>query len=247
MSSWRAAAAALVATRGELMANLSGVEPDLIATNRRIKTKTSAAGGIDFFVPVIPRVEIVCKEDPLFSSYFPCPEQSNSPTGVKKTPFPPYAPETTGTTGFNRTPRDSDAEATVARWRRHYEQLCVTRPASGWFPKRWRQLQIDVGLFVDEWAPRALQLGWSEMDLFGVHQAKSFARIDAMGLVPLLNGKSIIEMTESTAVMLGGPGVRLTYRRSPVPKSSGKCLPIWHATSVPVASTAIDDTDIGAH
>jgi len=40
----------------------------------------------------------------------------------------------------------------------------------------------------------ALRLGWSELDLFGVGVDRPYTRIDALGLVPALDGCRIVEV-----------------------------------------------------
>ena len=55
--------------------------------------------------------------------------------------------------------------------------------------------------------------GWRAADLFGVHPKALDARVDLQGLVWLLEGRSVVEITAATAVIEGRAGARLTYRR----------------------------------
>jgi hypothetical protein len=81
--------------------------------------------------------------------------------------------------------------------------------------RRWQRFVDDVGIFLDRWAAYAAALGWGPHDLFGSDRNRPFARIDQSGLLWLLNGDKLIELTENTATIERRTGARQTYRRKP--------------------------------
>ena len=90
--------------------------------------------------------------------------------------------------------------------------LAMSRPAS--CPAgRWQALREDSYTFLRDHAARAYGLGWTALDLFGVHPAKPWARLDTMGLVPLLNGARVTALSDTEAVTEKPSGARLTFRR----------------------------------
>ena len=103
--------------------------------------------------------------------------------------------------------------------------LAVARPASC-PPGRWQTLRADAYHFLRDHAARAHGLGWTALDLFGVHRVKPWARLDVMGLVPLLQGRRITALSESRAEFRDHGGGELTYRRARAPRPAGGCL-IW--------------------
>ena len=67
--------------------------------------------------------------------------------------------------------------------------------------------------------------GWGGIDLFGVHAEAPHARLDGMGLVPLLSGRPVVALTEDSAAIKANLGGTLTFRiRNTWPP--GRCL-IW--------------------
>ena len=94
------------------------------------------------------------------------------------------------------------------------------RPEGG-----WKTLQADALTFLKDWAAQAHALGWEALDLFGVHAEAPYARLDGMGLVPLLGGRPVVALTEDSAAIGADSGGTLTFRRRrgwPL----GRCL-IW--------------------
>jgi hypothetical protein len=136
---------------------------------------------------------------------------------------------TTGTTGTtqNAVIRASDHDdryeeraalvevgAGVPRaWAEGFARLDLASPASGFSDERWRRMIDDGGRFLDQWAHRAAALGWSPLDVFGVHPVAPSARYDAMGLVPLIGGGDIVTITETSATIRGRSGRELVYLR----------------------------------
>ena len=90
--------------------------------------------------------------------------------------------------------------------------LAMARPAS--CPEaKWQVLREDAYHFLRGHAARAHGLGWTALDLFGVHRERPWARLDVMGLVPLLDGARVTALSATEAVIEKPSGARLTFRR----------------------------------
>ncbi len=90
---------------------------------------------------------------------------------------------------------------------------------------RWEALREDAYHFLRDHAGRAHELGWTALDLFGVHPEKPWVRFDCMGLVALLDGSRVMALSETEAVIEKPSGARVTFRRrGQVPDEA--CL-IW--------------------
>jgi hypothetical protein len=80
--------------------------------------------------------------------------------------------------------------------------------------ERWRFLISDAENFLPRWGSAAHSLGWTALDLFGVHPAAPAVRFDVMGLLPIMNGGAVVNLTDGAATLRARSGVTLTYRRS---------------------------------
>ncbi|GLS18537.1 hypothetical protein GCM10007874_15540 [Labrys miyagiensis] len=49
--------------------------------------------------------------------------------------------------------------------------------------------------FVEKWGERAAEFGWTEEELFGLHPNAPFAHRDVMGLVWIIQGKELVNLT----------------------------------------------------
>jgi hypothetical protein len=76
---------------------------------------------------------------------------------------------------------------------------------------RWQEIREDAFSFLRDWGAQAHRLGWSDLDLFGVHPRAPIARLDAMGLVPLLGGNQVVALTCEGALIVTRSGVRQTF------------------------------------
>ena len=102
--------------------------------------------------------------------------------------------------------------------------LAMARPASCPDAK-WQALREDAYRFLRDHAARAHELGWTGLDLFGVHPGKPWVRFDCMGLVPILNGARVTALSGIEAVIEKSSGARLTFRpRTMAPDEA--CL-VW--------------------
>jgi hypothetical protein len=90
---------------------------------------------------------------------------------------------------------------------------------SGVDEARWRAAIDDAGRFLDDWGKRAAALGWMADDLFGLtpmpdRVAPSFdrlARCDHLGLVWLLRGRRVVDLTADAAVIRTKTGSPLRF------------------------------------
>ena len=87
-------------------------------------------------------------------------------------------------------------------------------------------MREDAYHFLRDWAAQAHGLGWTALDLFGVHRERPWVRPDVMGLVPLLQGRRFTALSESRAEFRDHGGGELTYRRARAPCPAEVCL-VW--------------------
>jgi hypothetical protein len=116
--------------------------------------------------------------------------------------------------------------------------ILAAEGARGIPPSRWPQIQRDTRQLVEGgWTRRALALGWTPADLFGCDQRAPWYRLDRSGLVLLLGGHEVVELTSDEAVLRARTGSELGYRRRPPAKPPVALL--WevliprHATADP--------------
>jgi hypothetical protein len=96
-------------------------------------------------------------------------------------------------------------------------------------PARWQQAIEDGRAFLAKWGRQAEALGWTALDLFGLHQppAKphpSYGRLyryDETGLIWLLEGRKVLALTRETAAIHNPSGSITTYRRRAKPALAG--------------------------
>jgi hypothetical protein len=87
-------------------------------------------------------------------------------------------------------------------------------PLGDFTDSRWQRIRNDIDDFLGSpFAERAKGLGWTELDLFGVDNSRPYARIDQAGLVIMLDGYKIVELSAQTAILETAGGVRQSYHR----------------------------------
>ena len=112
-----------------------------------------------------------------------------------------------------------------ADWVQGIADLLAMPAHPDWPETGWTVLREDALRFIQAWAAQAHALGWEALDLFAVHVDAPRARLDGMGLVPLLSGRPVAALTEDSAAITGESGAPLTYRRRKT-WPPGRCL-IW--------------------
>jgi hypothetical protein len=86
---------------------------------------------------------------------------------------------------------------------------------------RWRQAIADATAFISEWGGEAQTFGWTVTELFGLHPVPErpaanysrLSRLDDIGLIWLLRGRPVIELTATEAAFRCPDGAILTYHR----------------------------------
>ena len=96
-----------------------------------------------------------------------------------------------------------------ASYRPSFARLTGACPA-GVPEVRWLQAVADAERFLSAWGETADRLGWTATDLFDLHETVPLSRMDRMGLVWLLKGERVLDITESIARLEGGHAF---YRR----------------------------------
>jgi hypothetical protein len=69
---------------------------------------------------------------------------------------------------------------------------------------RWHQFINDAGLFLDHWGRDAERLDWGPEELLGLDPVAPMARYDRMGLLWMLRGETVIQISETAARLSGG-------------------------------------------
>ncbi len=122
----------------------------------------------------------------------------------------------------------STAARPITSWSDGLAKLRRMRPPqdyAGVHIARWRQLIGDGERFLSRWERQATAIGWNTLDLFGCSRVKPFGRIDLSGLILLLDGRAVVEMTDTAATIaeLGDRHQRFTRRRI----SSSEQVALW--------------------
>jgi hypothetical protein len=88
--------------------------------------------------------------------------------------------------------------------------------ARGIPPQRWPRVQRDAARLIEcGWLERALALGWTAAELFGCDRRAPWHRLDRAGLVLLVGGHQIVELTGDNAALRISTGSVLRFRRRP--------------------------------
>ena len=124
-----------------------------------------------------------------------------------------------GRSGTPRTPGTPENDG----WARCFARLEPALAPAGFSDCEWRELLQDGNRFFEQWGPQAAELGWTALDLFGVHPVAPAARYDCMGLVPIIRGHVVVALDNVKASLQGRSGASLTYLRRPL---SGAVL-LW--------------------
>jgi hypothetical protein len=96
----------------------------------------------------------------------------------------------------------------------------------------WQQAIQDGSRFASQWGEEAHAIGWTEADLFRLHEPpetpvpnyRRLSRLDATGLIWLLRGRPVIALTATEAVFRAPSGAILTCPRSPPARVAKRAL-----------------------
>ena len=119
----------------------------------------------------------------------------------------------TATTYFRIAQPVEIEEDVLAEWHAILAGLKRRDPVDWLSHEQWRGLLSDAENFLIRWGSAAHLLGWTSLDLFGVHSIAPAARFDVMGLIPILNGAEVLALTSQTATMRRVSGAVLTFHR----------------------------------
>jgi hypothetical protein len=100
-----------------------------------------------------------------------------------------------------------------ADWRAGFAVFCVMPSPEDVPTHRWQQAVHDGFAFLSTWGMDAARLGWSVTDLFGASPTAPWSRVGMLGLIPLLNGDTVVALDTDAATIETGSGSRLRYRR----------------------------------
>ena len=121
---------------------------------------------------------------------------------------------TSGTSVFAGGEDQSEQGGSPAEWHAILADL-ERRSCPDWLtPDRWDAVLSDAENFLSRWGAPAEALGWTALDLFGVHPIAPAARFDLMGLILLLHGSEVVALTEESATIRRSSNATMTYRRS---------------------------------
>lgn len=129
------------------------------------------------------------------------------------------------------SPTPADPAALLSEWYAGLARLAASSPPSQWPAERWQRLAADAAAFLAASGKAAADLGWTGFELFGAHARAPYARLDALGLVALLNGNPVTELTAAHAVIRAPSGATLLFRRKPPswwPREAERAL-VWDA------------------
>jgi hypothetical protein len=115
-------------------------------------------------------------------------------------------------------------DGAYSAWRRSLGTLNASYPPTGFPALWWGGVIRDADLFLATWGKQAADLGWTTLDLFGVHPKAPAARFSCIGLLLLLRGGRVVALTTATAVIEQASGARLTYTRQ---SREPECVPLW--------------------
>ena len=113
------------------------------------------------------------------------------------------------------------APGSVAEWHATLDELTALDPPEWASPVRWQNMIFDADAFCTRWGIAADQLGWTTLDLFGVHPNAPADRYDVMGLLLLIQGGTIVALATNAATIRRPSQSILTYRR---PNAAGGVL-----------------------
>jgi len=99
-------------------------------------------------------------------------------------------------------------------WAETFAKILCGGPPGDFSPGRW-QAVVDGGLhFADQWAARALAMGWGPEEVFGLHATAPSARRDSRGLAWLLgDGGRVVGIDAAGADILMPSGSRQRFYR----------------------------------
>lgn len=109
-------------------------------------------------------------------------------------------------------------------WAEGFAALSTMPPPSGFSSERWRRIIDATGTFLEQWAGKAAECGWSDLDTFGCNPDRPDARFDAMGLVLLLDRCQVIAVDRDGATLRTESASEMRFYRRDLPADT---VPLW--------------------
>ncbi|EAQ36922.1 hypothetical protein NB311A_07228 [Nitrobacter sp. Nb-311A] len=120
---------------------------------------------------------------------------------------------TSVTNNFEQGQAASAAGASASDWHAILAGLKGRQGPDWMMPDRWEMLLRDAERFLDRWSSTGHAMGWTALDLFGVHPTQPARRVDVMGLLLLLQGGEVIALTAEGALIRRPSGAVLRFPR----------------------------------
>ena len=103
--------------------------------------------------------------------------------------------------------------ATVAGWSKAVRSLERGSPPDGLSGAEWRRLCADARSVAVLYAADLLALGWTTLEIFGTNGNPRHRRVDRLGLVALLEGRTVECFDADTATIRTGSLDRTRFYR----------------------------------
>ena len=114
----------------------------------------------------------------------------------------------------------ADPTALLAEWKQGLARLTTRDPCPGFRTGQWLSVHAAALDFLANTAETAAALGWTTLELFGVHPVVGVSRVDCCGALMVSSGSPIAEVTPALIRYRNG----LAVRRTP---PGGPSLPVW--------------------
>ena len=135
--------------------------------------------------------------------------------------------KTNDTERFEERAAIIEFDAGVPReWAEGFARLCLMPRHPDFMEERWQRLIDDAGMFLDRWAVQVAAMGWTTREVFGVDDRKPYARLDQMGLVPLIGGDKVMAVSADSATIQTPTGARQRIFRRADKQSPGR-VSVW--------------------
>jgi hypothetical protein len=122
---------------------------------------------------------------------------------------------------MSASPKPKLVPADLALWRKAFLDLRPSvSPCPGLTGANWATIHENAVTFLDRWADEAVRLGWTTLDLFGVHPEAGTIRPDYCGAL-IIGAEPVSAITETRMRF-----VNTTFYRDMPGKPSGG-VPLW--------------------